>query len=132
MTGRTKSYYEVLRGPTAGKFAVITQAGVVIADVFGEIQAHQICDLMNWYQESLLRQPWGERYTQEDIMRAMNESLSAMPDRGRPAPARAPVAPSIPALPRVPSIPSLPVAPSIPARGPVAPVLPPPLPVLPR
>lgn len=88
---------------------VLSNGGVVIATCLNQSEAERIGHLLNWWHESLFRLPWGERYSQRDVERAMADSLVAMPDKS-PAPRiAAPPAPVL--MPRValPAVPPPPV-----------------------
>lgn len=117
----------------ANKNMVINQAGVVIATCLNEVYAGQICDLMNWCSEMLVRQPWGERYNSRDIHKMMEVSLcnteskapkrSTLPALPKPLTAASNALPALPALPTSPASPGPACAPPLPVRA-----APPPLP----
>lgn len=116
---------------------IMHPGGVVVATSLIDYEAQRICDLLNWWQEALLRQPWGDRYTSRDIQRAMEESLCNMTDR---SPTKSKVSPpplltlpsrSAAPAPKLSVPPTLPAPPALPGSGSArpmpAPALPPPL-----
>ena len=119
----TTRYYNVIKGGK-GEFLVVTPAGVVEALCYGEVAAHRICDLLNWYHDTTVNLEWGKWHNAKDVRATMLQALRTPPP-SLPKPSAAPklsppvlrTPPALPASPG-PALPTLPKAPNLPPRLP--------------
>lgn len=107
------------------KTTVVGQGGVLIAECNGEIFAHKIADLFNWFDETVSKMEPLKWHNVRDVREAMKSGVTyspskkSLPKLGAPrqSPPALSMRPVLPALPG-PALPQLPAAPALPPRLP--------------